>query len=282
MSPKGKVGIIGGASFVGDSLIPLLKEKGYCVQLFSRKGEADSISLSEPVSKDIEIENWIYLAPIWTLPEYLTIIGEYSGKRLIALSSTSRISKAESPDASERELAAQLMHGEERVKLWAKKNNCLLTIFQPTMIYGHGKDRNIASIARLIKRFGVFPLFGKGEGLRQPVHVDDIVSACVSALEINNLPQTTYILSGLEALTYRQMVTKIFQACGSTPRFFYCPLFLVYLAVWVAKLLPTYRVLTVEVAVRMNENLNFDNSKAIRDLNFTPRSFDLTKEDLYL
>ncbi|MFA5718416.1 MAG: hypothetical protein WC952_11940, partial [Desulfobulbaceae bacterium] len=130
-----------------------------------------------------------------------------------------------------------------------------------------------AVIARFIKRFGFFPLFGGGSGLRQPVHVDDVASACLAALNIPEGEVRTYVLSGAEVLSYRTMVERIFTALGRKPRIVHCPLPLFALAVRLARFLPAGRELTTEMAVRMNRDQQFDHSAAAADLGFQPRPF---------
>jgi len=274
------VGLIGGASFVGERLRLLLEKDGYRVTVFSRRGGSDTISLAEAVVKPVgEIENWVSLAPIWTLPENFHLLEKHGGKRLEALSSTSRFSKRTSPSLSDRELASRLIRGEEQLLDWARSVDCTLVVFQPTMIYGLGKDKNVTEIARFIKRFGFFPLFGQGRGLRQPVHVDDVAAACFSALQVSPGKKSSYILSGQEVLSYRAMVERIFIALGRKPLFFRCPLWLFALAVRSANLLPSYKGLTTELAVRMNKDQNFDHKEAKDDLEFSPRPFQLHHSD---
>ena len=280
MEAEKKVGVIGASSFVGEQLIPRLLDKGYNVQLFSRKGGEKTTTLGRYSAEQGEIETWVCLAPIWGLVEHLPVIEAYSCKRLIALSSTSRFTKVHSPAQYDRDVATKLIQGEEEVVRWAESRNCSLTIFQPTMIYGHGRDENITSIARMIKKIKFFPLFGKGEGLRQPVHVDDVVNGCILALQFDKLPEISYILSGKEVLSYHEMVTRIFKVYGLTPRFIHCPIWLVQIAVWLAGFIPSLKGLTAQVAVRMNKDQNFENDAAIRDINFDPRPFDLSKGDV--
>ena len=85
------------------------------------------------------------------------------------------------------------------------------TIFRPTLIYGVGRDRNVADIARFAKRFGVFPILGKGLGLRQPVHAADLAEACILAVDSSASFNRIYNLSGGETLTYREMVERVFR-----------------------------------------------------------------------
>ncbi len=273
MSEK-RVGLIGGASFVGERLRLLLEQEGYRITSFSRKGGNGTVSLSAATTDPVgEIESWVCLAPIWTLPENVQLLENHGAKRLVALSSTSRFSKRTSPSSADRELASQLIRGEEQVLDWARSADCTLVILQPTLIYGLGKDKNVTEIAKFIQQFGFFPLFGQGEGLRQPVHVDDVAAACLSALQVPVGEKNSYILSGQEMLSYRVMVERIFVALGRKPLFFRCPLWLFGLAVRLANLLPSFKGLTTEMAVRMNKDQNFDYTEAKVDLGFNPRPF---------
>src|SRR5207248_542270 len=58
------------------------------------------------------------------------------------------------------------------------------TIIRPTMIYGRPDDRNMARLLAAICRWPVIPLPGGGRRLQQPVHVDDVATAVVGAVEV--------------------------------------------------------------------------------------------------
>lgn len=276
-----RVGVIGAASFIGERLLPLLTQDGYQIATFSRRGGNGTISLRQAAAEPVgTIEDWVCLAPIWAVAEHFQLFAEHGVKRLVALSSTSRFSKIASRSGVDRELAVRLIQGEEQVLEWAAIRNCTVVILQPTLIYGLGKDKNVTEIARFIKRFGFFPLFGQGVGLRQPVHVDDVAAACLAALRVPAGKKQAYILSGQEALTYRAMVERIFVALGRRSRFVRCPLLVFALAVRLAKLLPPFKGLTTEMAVRMNNNQNFDHPEAQADLGFSPRPFHPRPSDV--
>ena len=97
----------------------------------------------------------------------------------MAVSSTSRITKAHSPIAEEQAVAARLAAGEAAVIAACTAAGVGWTLLRPTLIYAEGEDRNISRLAGLIARFGVLPLAGRGEGLRQPVHAADLAHAAV-------------------------------------------------------------------------------------------------------
>jgi nucleoside-diphosphate-sugar epimerase len=276
-----RVGVIGAASFVGERLQPLLTQDGYQVTTFSRRGGNGTVSLRQAAAEPVgTIEDWVCLAPIWAVAEHFQLFAEHGVKRLVVLSSTSRFSKINSSSYADRELAARLIRGEEQVLEWAATRNCTVVILQPTLIYGLGKDKNVTEIARVIQRFGFFPLFGLGEGMRQPVHVDDVAAACLAGLKVPAGNKKAYILSGQEVLTYRTMVERIFVALGRRPHFIRCPHLVFALAVRLANLLPRFKGLTTEMAVRMNKDQNFDHLEAKVDLGFSPRPFQPQLSDV--
>ena len=166
------------------------------------------------------------------------------------------------------------------IKTWAKENNIEWVILRPTLIYGLGRDKNIAEITRFIKKFGFFPLFGKALGLRQPVHAEDVANACISALESPSALNRSYNISGGETITYRKMVSRIFDALGKRPYFIPIPLPLFRLAVTCLRLLPRYGHWSTSMAERMNQDLVFDHTAATEEFCYTARKFFPARKDL--
>src|SRR3546814_18582512 len=86
------------------------------------------------------------------------------------------------------------------------------------MIYGQGREKNSSVMARFIRRFAFFPLFGSAQGLRQPIHAEDVAAACVVALQAPGAANRAYNLSGGETLAYRALVARVFAALGRPAR----------------------------------------------------------------
>jgi len=91
-------------------------------------------------------------------------------------------------------VAQRLMRAEAQLEQWAVERQIEWVILRPTLIYGYGRDMNISEIARFIQRFGFFPLIGGGAGLRQPVHSDDVIQACLSAMSTPDLSSGGLVL----------------------------------------------------------------------------------------
>ncbi len=283
------IGLLGATSLVGTSILSQLENTTVQVFAFSRSNVADKIhskhiqwqSLKSLNSKHKKptISHWICVAPIWVLPDYFPLLESYGAKRIIALSSTSLLTKQQSPDAIELKTVTRLMQGEQLLQSWAKTQQIEWLILRPTLIYGFGKDKNIAEIARIIKRFHFFPLFGLGTGLRQPIHADNVAHACLAALNSPSINHT-YTVSGGTTLTYRDMVTHIFNTLGKRPFFVIIPLRLFKIAIFCLRLFPRYRNWSSAMAERMNQDLVFEHQAAQKDFGFTAKPFLLTYQDV--
>ncbi|MDI1276642.1 NAD(P)-dependent oxidoreductase [Methylobacter sp.] len=223
---------------------------------------------------------WICVAPIWVLPEQFVLLEAHGARRVVVLSSTSRFTKDDSSDPEEQAIALRLADAEARVREWAESRGVEWVILRPTLIYGLGRDKNIAEIVRFIRRFGFFPLFGKANGLRQPIHASDVAGVCLAALQAPCATNRAYNISGGETLTYRDMVACVFSTLGHRPRLPTVPLWAFRLAVAVLRRLRRYRQWSTAMAERMNRDMVFDHAEAARDLNFKPRAFALSAEDV--
>lgn len=282
-----QVGLLGATSLVGDYVIPQLLSSGVRVSAFSRQ------AVIEQISPDVEwhslfdlrldinpIKHWICVAPIWVLPEHFALLEACGARRVVALSSTSRFTKTDSADVAENAIAARLSEGEGRFKAWADSKGIEWVILRPTLIYGSGRDKNIAEIARFIRHFGFFPVLGEARGLRQPIHAHDVAGACKAAIAAPVAANRAYNIAGGEILPYRDMVARIFGALGQRPRLLPVPLPAFRVVIAVLRWLPRYRQWSAAMAGRMNRDLVFDYSEATDDLGFQPRAFVLSSDDV--
>lgn len=277
----------GRTSTIGSLLVPLLLERDLQVIALGRKVpvQEDGVSglrwyplnLAQPAEKVPEelAHVLIHTASLWLLPGWLEKFHARGVRRVIAFSSTSRFTKQASASSYELEVVNKLIAAEEHVAAECERLGIAWTIFRPTLIYGGaGGDRNVADIARLIRKFGFFPVFGSAGGRRQPVNAADLAQACVLSLAAPASFNKAYNLSGGETLAYIDMVRRIFEIMGRSPRFVRIPMPAFRLAVKLARLHPRFAHLTPDMALRMQADLVFDHSDATRDFGYRPGGFD--------
>ena len=270
--------VSGANGVVGNPLCMRLASEGLAFKTISRSA-AGSIQwdlqeiASDPVLRQLSgFDTLIHCAPIWLLPAHLDQLKEAGFARLIVFSSTSAISKRESLDRQEQLLVTQLVSAEATLQSFCDTFSMALTIFRPSMIYGHGRDQNVMQIAGFIRRFGFFLLVGKAPGLRQPVHADDLVDAALAVRHNRQSMGKVYNLAGAEQLSYRAMVERIFAGLGRKPRILSVPLAIFRIGLHAAAKLSPFSY-TAEMANRMSQNLDYDYTPATEDFGFRPQMF---------
>jgi GT2 family glycosyltransferase/nucleoside-diphosphate-sugar epimerase len=277
---KPRTGVLGASSFVGRALLPLLLREGRCIEAFSRVARiSQRPGLSWHLIEDLRIDSasmiadWISMCPLPALAEILPRLAARGARRLVAVSSTSRFTKIDSPDPRERRLAEQLAAAEEKIFQWAADAKVEVVVLRPTLVYDGVDDANIAAISRFIRRWGWFPVCGPVGGLRQPLHACDLAHACAAALA-SAVPIGAFNLSGGETLSYRAMVERVFGWENRRPRIVPIPAWLLSGILPVLRCLPWFRGLSMQVFKRMNNDLVFDHSEAAKALEFNPRGFE--------
>lgn len=281
--PTRRAIVTGATSLIGDFLLPALVRTGFEVHAISRKPpipkthrhivwhkqDIGTGGLAETYGADV----LIHLAPLWTLPPLVDRLAGGGIKRILAFSSTSLFTKENSGSEQERQMVANLKKAEENLQSFCTERNIDWTIFRPTMVYSLGRDKNVTTIARFIKRFRFFPLVGTGDGLRQPVHAEDLALACLDTIDNPKTFNKSYNLSGGEVLTYRDMVNRISTHLGTQCKIIHIPLPLMRFGLGWLSNLPGYQKVTPDAANRINLDMCFDHHDATSDINFTPRRF---------
>jgi len=278
--------VSGARTAIGQFLIPRLIQSGYRIIALSRQTSPAHDTSAQSVfwlKADLEdaasiqtlptADFFISLSPLWMLSPQTKTIAMLGVKRIVAFSSTSVISKAQSPSEYERDIAVRLATSENELAVQCERHSMYWTLFRPTLIYGLTTDQNVSLIKKIINTVGVFPLLGAASGLRQPVHADDLAQACVATLNRSNVANKTYNLSGGETLSYRSMVERIFVQLNRKPRFLQIPLGVFAAVIRVLSLMPKYKNFNAAMAQRMNKDLVFSHEEATRDLAYTPRQF---------
>jgi nucleoside-diphosphate-sugar epimerase len=274
--------VLGATSLIGRQLLAVPPPEGVeLIALSRRPPEGPAAAGVRWIAGDLadpQLSTWlppidavVSLSPVWLLPPALPALLETGARRLLAFSSTSRLTKATSPVAEERAVAARLAEGEDAVIAACRAAGVAWTLFRPTLIYLEGEDQNVSRLAGLIRRFGVLPLAGSGSGLRQPVHAGDLAAAVWQALDAPAAAGQLYALPGGETLSYREMAVRVFEALGRPPRLLALPPWMWRLGLRLAA--PLLPGATAAMGGRMSEDLAFDPAPARRDFGYAPRPF---------
>jgi nucleoside-diphosphate-sugar epimerase len=257
--------VLGAGSPVAEFLEPRLAATNVEV---SMTGGRDAVSFPRAAAA-------VALIPLDALIPRLGDLQGAGVRRLIAFSTTSVFYKTDSRDEAERRRIQAIARAERVLASVCDAHGIAWTVFRPTMVYGSGRDENVAAIARFVRRWRFFPLVGGGRALRQPVHAEDLARACVFALRETRTYGLSYTLSGAEALSYREMVARVFRHLGRRPHFVPVTASVLRAGIAVLRCVPGLRRLSPEMATRMTQDLVFTHAPATRDFGFRPRPFQL-------
>ena len=217
-------------------------------------------------AQSVVISTW----PIWLLPPVMQQMR--GAKHIVALSSTSGISKRYSADPCDRDVAERILKAETRMVAAARADGLRYTILRPTLIYDEERDHSVNKIATILRRAGFFAVADQGCGLRQPIHAEDVAVAAWRALDNPAAMDQTLELTGGETIDYRTFVERIALGLGQRPRIVGVPSVVLRTAVlFMARFGRTS--LTPGMIDRMNEDLIYDGSEARQRLGIEPRQF---------
>ena len=226
-----------------------------------------------PNLADAHIETIYSVGPLDGLARWLDVAKLPGLRRIVALSSMSVEVKAGSSDPSERALASRLRRAENDVIAFSQSKAVACVVLRPTLIYGAGVDQSVSALARFGERWHVFPMIPGATGLRQPIHADDLASACIAAALIAAIPAKIFAVGGGEQLSFADMLGRIRGGISTCTIALLVPLGLARIALRLLRLHPRWRHLRAGLVDRLQVDQIVDNDPACRDLHWQPRSF---------
>ena len=278
-----KVLVTGGSGFLGRHTIPELKRLGHSVAALTRTPAA---------AKVVEDLGAVPLLGDLDQPQLLPNL--FSSARAEALVNIASLGFGHGPgivDAAERaglartvfvsttSVQTKLETPSKHIRLAAEDaivaSTADWTIVRPTMIYGAPGDRNIERLLRLLARTPVIPIPGSGDGLQQPVHVEDLAQALAEALTADGSIRRRFDLAGPEAITFNELVTTAKSAVGSRSHIVHVPLRPIIGAVRTYEHWSRDPRLKVEQLLRLTEDKAFSIDHARQAWGYNPRPFSI-------
>jgi len=269
--------VTGATGHTGSRLVKNLLDQGRRVRclLHDERNRSRIPAGAEIVSGDLQepdvlsaalhsVATFINIAHIRFAPALIPILEREGIRRALFMSSTRRFTRFPCPSAD------QVIRGEEAIR-----NSSLdYTIIRPSMIYGGPNDNNMTKLVNHLRRWPVFPVFGNGRNLIQPVFVHDLVRVFAHCLERPETIRREYTIAGPEPITYREALSVIARALNRSVLFVPVPISLCMPLVRVYEAVSTKPRVTQEQVRRFGEYKVFDITPARRELDFSPVSFE--------
>ncbi|WZE73753.1 SDR family oxidoreductase [Macrococcus sp. CCM 2573] len=185
-------------------------------------------------------------------------------KWLIGIHTTGRYSKFKSASAEYIAIEDNLLNNRK----------IDLTILRPTMIYGSMKDHNMSKLIKFLDKFPIFPIFGNGKNLLQPVRAQDLGKAYYDVLNnYETCKNKEYDLSGKDEVEYIEILDLITKKLNKKVKYIKIPINLSYkIANFGQKYIPKFPIKGEQV-LRMQEDKVYSHDNAASDFNYSPMSF---------
>lgn len=270
-----KVLISGATGLLGQGFLRLLQGSGeHEVRCFVRRtSPAERLQGLELAYGDAEdtgsivralrgMDAFVHIAGIGYTPQVLEGMRRAGVERVVMVSSTSVHSRIEFRSAPRLMNEALLARS---VLRW--------TVVRPSMIYGSELDHNMHKLLRFLDRSPVFPLFGTGQNLWQPVYYEDLARGLYAALSVPGTEGQTYDLPGARPLTYLDLVRTAASALGKRVRIVRAPAEPVRRALLLAERLRVPLPVSSEQVLRLREDKAYPYDEAKEELGYSPRGF---------
>lgn len=208
------------------------------------------------------VDAFLHVAGLQYAPQVIPAMRRAGVGRLLIVGSTSVHSRYEHRSGWRR-----------RMEELVRESGLDWTIVRPAMIYGSELDKNVHKLLRFLDRFPVYPMFGSGDNLWQPVYYEDLAGGILSALEAPRSVRQDYDLPGAEPFSYRDLVLTAGAALGRKPRIVRLPLEPARRILQLAELIRLPLPVESEQVMRLREDKAYPYEKARRDLGYEPRTF---------
>lgn len=186
-------------------------------------------------------------------------------KWLICVHTTGRFSKYKS--ASEEYIRIE-------ESILKRRNEIDITVLRPTMIYGSSADRNMWKLIDFLYCSKLFPMFGSGRNLMQPVHAKDLGNAYYDVLVNPGITKNKeYDLAGKEPIEYISIIQTITKRLNKNPLIIKLPVWFSILSARVYNAVSGSPKISVEQVMRMQEDKAYSYNLAYSDFGYNPVSF---------
>ncbi len=270
-----KILVSGATGLLGQEFLRLLRETGeHEIRCFVRRTSPverlDGLELAYGDARDAGsleralrgMDSFVHVAGVQYTTQVLEAMRAVRVERLVVVSSTSAHSHFDSRSAPRLTNEALL-----------PESGLCWTVVRPSMIYGSELDHNMHKLLRFLDRSPVFPLFGSGENLWQPVYYEDLACGLYAALTKPGTEGQIYDLPGLRPLTYWDLVRTAADALGKKTRIVRLPAESVRRVLQVAEGLHLPLPVSSEQVLRLREDKAYPFNKAREELGYAPRSF---------
>ena len=280
-----QVTVFGGTGFLGRRVVRRLSGHGFALRVAARhpptSGDDDFVrtDIEDPASVEAA------LAGAWGAVNAVSLYVERGDKtfhavhvaaaeRVAALAhnaGVTRLVHVSGLGADPRSTSAYIRsrgQGEEAVRSVFPE----AVIVRPSVMFGPD-DAFLAPLRTMTERFPVFPMFGQGQTLLQPNHVEDVAEA-IARIMATEARARLYEFGGPRALSYRDILQTVARRAEARPWLVPVPFALWRALGTAAEMLPSPPITRNQVELMEEDNVPSAGKPGFAALGLTPRGIE--------
>jgi uncharacterized protein YbjT (DUF2867 family) len=222
------VTVFGGTGFLGRRVVRHLLDRGFAVRVAARHPDRARPTLPdetlplETVRADVNDDDAIAaaVAGAFAVVNAVSLYVEHGREnfRSVHIEAAARLARQAQAQDVERLVhvsgigadaasASRYIRSRGKGEAAVRAAFANATVVRPAVMFGP-HDAFLTPLVDLLRKFPVFPMFGRGETRVQPAHVDDVAQGIAAALAAGE-PEPIYELAGPRVYTFENLLRTI-------------------------------------------------------------------------
>ena len=288
------VTVFGGTGFLGGRVVRRLRKHGFSVQIASRHPDRGRrlFGVGDPqlqsIAADIHDEQSVVdaLSSAYGVVNAVSLYIEHgrqtfqsvhveSAQRIAAQARRAGVERLAHVSGIGADAASQSLYvrkrGEGELAVRAVFADALL--IRPAVMFGPD-DAFLTTILRLLRRFPIYPMFGRGLTRLQPAYVEDVAEAIARALQRTQTHAITYECGGPRVYSYEEFLRAVAHEAGLRPILVPIPFAAWHALTRISAMLPSSPVTRTQVELMQIDTVSSPEMPGFGRLGIVPHSVE--------
>src|SRR5215216_3781036 len=147
------------------------------------------------------------------------------------------------------------------------------TLIRPAVMFGPD-DAFLTTILKLLGRFPIYPMFGRGLTKLQPAYVEDVAEAIARVLQCKDMHAITYECGGPRVYTYEELLRTVAREAKLKSMLIPIPFAAWETMAWIAEILPSPPVTRNQIELMQVDNVSSPEMPGFGELGIAPHSVE--------
>jgi NADH dehydrogenase len=146
-------------------------------------------------------------------------------------------------------------------------------VIRPAVMFGPD-DAFLTTILKLLRRFPVYPLFGRGVTRLQPVYVEDVAEAIGPIMQRAEMPSAIFEFGGPRVYSYEELLRAVARQAGLAPRLIPIPFAVWHALAWASGMLPSPLLTRNQVELMLIDTVSSPQMPGFVELGISPHPIE--------